>query len=59
MSEKRARIAECRAVQKRMIMELEAALGILAATPATMKLLEVIAALERLDNELVIGRETA
>lgn len=53
MSQKRARIAECRAVQKRVIMELEAALGILAATPATMKVLEVIAALERLDNELV------
>ena len=53
MSLKRSRIAECRAIQKRVILELEAALGVATALPATMEVLRVIAALERLDNELV------
>jgi hypothetical protein len=50
---RRERIAECRAIQKRVIRELEAALGVDVAYPATLKALECIAALEKLDNEIV------
>lgn len=53
MGLKRARIAECRAIQKRVICELEAALGVEAALPVTMEVLRVIAAMERLDNKIV------
>lgn len=55
MSEKRALLAECRAVAKRMICQIEAAVGVNPGFEATMKLLEVMAALERLDNEIVAG----
>ena len=52
MSKQRDCLKRMATIQRRVMRELADHLGD-AALPATLKVLEVIAALERLDNEIV------
>ena len=53
MSKQRDCLKRMATIERKVIRELDSVIGYDAALPATLKVLEVIAALERLDNEIV------